>query len=472
MTPMTTQRQITAIFVAAVAIRLGFHLYTGFTADDAFITFRYADNLASGLGFVYNEGQRVMGITSPLFTFLIALGRLVSFPAISMALLISVVASGITATMLFRLARSLRFTHLAALPAIAYMLWPRSLAAETCGMETALFTCLTVAAIYHHHRHATAYSLASATLAVLTRPEGAWLLLLLLIDVAFRHREALLSYIAIPISLLVPWAAFAWYYFGSVIPHSITAKMALYDYIQVEGPLGRFQYVMGFGSPGGWLLAILAIAGAYWLRRKQNFGWIAIAWVVGLIVFYTASGTHLFFWYLAPLYPMYLLLGMAAAPFLCEIARFSPRQYRLAGGWGQAMIVVVLLLGSINPVVYYKSYQDYLEGTHKTIGQYLLQHAKAGELLAAEDIGYMGYVSKMKVLDRDGLVSPETLPYLKSKSPLQLLLDYAPDWVVTSAGSGYNEFTDSAEFLGRYALEQRFGNEKGNSYDLWHKNLR
>ena len=40
--------------------------------DDAYITFRYARNIADGLGFVYNPGQPVLGTTTPLYTMLLA----------------------------------------------------------------------------------------------------------------------------------------------------------------------------------------------------------------------------------------------------------------------------------------------------------------------------------------------------------------------------------------------------------------
>ena len=33
--------------------------------DDAYITYRYARNLADGAGFVYNPGERVLGTTPP-----------------------------------------------------------------------------------------------------------------------------------------------------------------------------------------------------------------------------------------------------------------------------------------------------------------------------------------------------------------------------------------------------------------------
>src|SRR5260370_7749062 len=46
--------------------------------DDAYITFRYAANLARGLGLVFNPSEHVLGTTSPLFTVILAgVGRLV-----------------------------------------------------------------------------------------------------------------------------------------------------------------------------------------------------------------------------------------------------------------------------------------------------------------------------------------------------------------------------------------------------------
>ncbi|MEP7359846.1 MAG: hypothetical protein ABI847_21525, partial [Anaerolineales bacterium] len=43
------------------------------TVDDAYITFRYARNIASGVGFVYNAGERVLGTTTPAYALFLAL---------------------------------------------------------------------------------------------------------------------------------------------------------------------------------------------------------------------------------------------------------------------------------------------------------------------------------------------------------------------------------------------------------------
>jgi hypothetical protein len=44
---------------------------SGFTVDSAFISFRYADNLAAGQGLVYNAGERVEGYSNFLWTLLL-----------------------------------------------------------------------------------------------------------------------------------------------------------------------------------------------------------------------------------------------------------------------------------------------------------------------------------------------------------------------------------------------------------------
>ncbi|UCC50204.1 MAG: hypothetical protein JSV68_13935, partial [Anaerolineaceae bacterium] len=55
----------------SVTLFFGFRQYpTPF--DDAYITYRYARNIALGRGFVYNVGEPVLGTTTPLYTLLLA----------------------------------------------------------------------------------------------------------------------------------------------------------------------------------------------------------------------------------------------------------------------------------------------------------------------------------------------------------------------------------------------------------------
>ncbi|NJM09071.1 hypothetical protein HC891_27060 [Candidatus Gracilibacteria bacterium] len=61
--------------LAALCLLVGFSgaLWPTWLSDDAFISFRYAQNLAQGNGLVYNLGERVEGYTNFLWTLLAAL---------------------------------------------------------------------------------------------------------------------------------------------------------------------------------------------------------------------------------------------------------------------------------------------------------------------------------------------------------------------------------------------------------------
>jgi hypothetical protein len=72
-----------ALLLAALAmIVVWAWLWWPNTIDDAYITYRYAEHVARGLGAVYNPGERVEGFSSPLWMASLAAGvRLGSAPS-------------------------------------------------------------------------------------------------------------------------------------------------------------------------------------------------------------------------------------------------------------------------------------------------------------------------------------------------------------------------------------------------------
>jgi len=462
-----SQRNAGFIFFGAMVVRLAFHLGTGFLADDAFITFRFAENIAAGLGFVYNAGQPVLGTSTPLFTLILSLFAVLGIGTIHGAILVSLTASGITAALLYRFAERLRFGRLAALPALAYMFWPRSIVAETCGMETAFYTLLVTAAFYYCFTRQRYYALAAATLATVTRPEALILLGLIVVHSLVRNRRDWVRIIGIPAVVLLPWAAFATWYFGSPLPHSIIAKLALYSQVGAESPFLHFVTFLGLNQPYGWLLLPAAIGGAYWLYRKQDFGRLEIPWLVLVTAFFTFSRTHLFFWYAAPIYPIYLLIAAAVLPPIVD--RFPQLKAR------QAVLIPVVSLGLVaalsfgtvlTGIDHYHAQQQF-DRVHHEIGRYLRTHTEETAIVAAEDIGYIGYYSQRRILDRDGLVSPEVVPYNRSGAYGELIENYRPDWVVLSTASPISKFVDDPGFRGLYRFEKRFVVSENNQYKLF-----
>src|SRR5687768_3192429 len=62
---------LVGLWVGLVAGLL-FWLFRHYGYDDPYITYRYAGNLASGAGFVYNAGERILSTTTPLYTLILA----------------------------------------------------------------------------------------------------------------------------------------------------------------------------------------------------------------------------------------------------------------------------------------------------------------------------------------------------------------------------------------------------------------
>jgi hypothetical protein len=160
------------------------------TIDDAFITFRYARNLLAGHGFVFNLGERVLGTTTPLYTLLLAglagVTRSVDYPWL--ALLVNSVADLLACLLLVGLGR--RLTGSRAVGLALGGLWaiaPMSVTFAVGGMETSLFVLLLVATAVAYLDRRTRLAAALAALALLTRPDGALLVVPLALDLCLRR---------------------------------------------------------------------------------------------------------------------------------------------------------------------------------------------------------------------------------------------------------------------------------------------
>lgn len=462
MTPF--QRQVAVIFFAAVLVRLLFHHLTGLTLDDAFITFRYAENIAAGHGFVYNEGERVLGTTTPLFTLILSALAQLGTPVIKGALLVSLLSSGLTAVILYCFAQSLGFARLSFVPVVLYILFPRLLPTDTGGMETSLFTLLVTAAFYFQHKRLTFHAVAAAALASVTRPEGVLVLGILLVYNGTKTPKRVVSHMSIPAFVILPWVVFAYYYFGSPIPNAIDAKLALYSRFWTMSFWEDIVFLMGWHHPFGIPLFVLVVVGGWWLRKKRNFGALEIVWLTGMVGSLALSTTLLFLWYITPIYPLYLLFAGAAFPLICSRIKWFNRHIDATARLVLVGIVVILVAANYRTVRSYRSHQDTLETVHHAIGRYLRTHAHDTDVVAAEDIGYMGYYSGLKIIDRDGLISPEVIPYNRSGNYLGLILDYQPDWVVACAQGASSTFLDSSLFVDRYRLREMFCSASGAEY--------
>jgi Gpi18-like mannosyltransferase len=347
------------------------------------------------------------------------------------------------------------------------MLFPRSLAVETGGMETALFAMLVTASFYSYWCERPLHATILASLAALTRPEGGILLILVLLSIAFRSERQFIRCFLTASGLLLPWILFATFYFGSPIPNTIAAKQALYGHLVSASMWDNLVTLLGWRHPLGILSTLLALLGSMLLVTKSTGVRIVVMWMVLLIFGYAVFAKEIFPWYIVPVYPTFLLL--ITGSFMLIGLRVD--WIRLHG---KALMTVVsvamitaILLKDYQVVMQAQASQQTLSSVHQSIGEYLCSHVQTGEIVAAEDIGYIGYFSQATILDRDGLVSPQVIPNNREQDYYGVISDFKPEWVVAGETSRISWFIKSRGFEGTYELRQRFASPDGIIYCVY-----
>jgi hypothetical protein len=229
----------------------------GHCVDDAYISYRYAQNLAEGAGLVFNPGERVEGYSNFLWVLLhtpaLRFGWNPELVSHGLALL-----CGVLVLLLVVHALRRRFgVHNLWLIALALALSATSgyfAAWSVAGLETSLFTLLLLALWYRfvvEQEEQERSWLGSALLSVallLTRPEGIYLALGMVavrLVLAWRSETVGARRSAIALALLVGAVALgyeAWrflYYGPQLFPNSVRAKVGF----GLTPILAGFEYV-------------------------------------------------------------------------------------------------------------------------------------------------------------------------------------------------------------------------------------
>jgi arabinofuranosyltransferase len=240
--------------------------------DDAYISFRYAENWVRGHGLVFNIGERVEGYTNFLWTLLMALGIALGLNPGQLSIVLTLAALVGTFALCVLLARRLLPTD-APLPGFVAA---AALAASytfasfgTSGLETVPAALLVLWAAERAEKGAFLFSGLLGILATLAHPDHSLLYVALgasvaLVPGSLRERGLrLLRYGAPFIGLFVPYYVARWAYYGDFFPNTYYAKNAHLFYFS-QG----LNYVAVCGLIAG-LAGILpfAIHGAIAFRR-------------------------------------------------------------------------------------------------------------------------------------------------------------------------------------------------------------
>jgi hypothetical protein len=449
--------------------------YSHYTADDSLITFRYAENIASGKGFVYNEGEKVLGTSTPLYTLFLALLVKLGLPIGWMARIINICADCLTGTIIFLFLKKFKI-GVAAFAALFYVLFPRVVVWSVSGMETSLYVLFIVLSLYFYFKDDFDLTSLFLGLTILTRMDGIILGLAILIDFIWRYKKIPLKIVLGSFAVVLPWLIFSFVYFGSPIPNSVPGKKALYEGTMWETPKWKiFWEFLFLKTKIGWPLLLLSLAGVYRVLTKTKSYGIIVLWTFLYLLFFFFSGTKIHMWYYVPFYLGYLSLAALGLGLVFEKAEAIWRKMLELSKDGKRILPSLKILGIaflsalciLAGLIYFRQMkhtfkaiaaeQIALEGIHKQIGLWLLENTQPNDMICAEDIGYMGYYSKRYILDQDGLVSPQAIPFNKSRNRLGLLEKYKPPYfVIGFAGPYFSQVIQSDWFKNNYEKRATF----------------
>ncbi len=485
-----TQRYFFTAIAASAVILVLQHVYFHYTSDDAYISYRYARNLADGGGVVWNPGEHVEGYTNFLWVAVLAgmhrIGAdiIVSGRWLGFGLAIAAAAGAYRLTVDLLDGEAGRMAGLVAALLLAasgpWALW------ATAGLEAPLFAALMLLAMLLHLRErpretggeGRGWFPASGMVwgfASLARPEG---VLLFAISGAFKLGDTVVHYrrtsrrgiiagsfaVIGTTATLLAWIAgfalifvpyFIWRFdtFGWLFPNTFYAK--------VGSGLNQYdrglRYLTSFlQQSGGWLLLLVPVALAVSATRRGAMLYaltLLVAWLAYVAI--VGGDSLLLFRFFAPMLPVFFALIAAAAGTLATTIRAErPPSSRL---WPAAFAVVAL--GAIAFTLYPTANEsDRISGERAAvrdrgaIGRWLRDSLPSTTTVAAVPVGAVAYESRLVTIDMLGITDEHIahrdlplgeFPAGHEKYDTEYVLDRQPDIIILFDGLSSSPWTSA-----------------------------
>ena len=411
-----------------------------FVTDDAYISFRYARNLAEHGQLVFNLGERVEGYTNFLWTVtLAALMKLRLQPEVTSRGL-GVLLGGFGLLLTLRLGRTLHEDRPSPWDAVAPLLLAATgafAAWSMGGLETQMFTVFLLAGMWLYLRDLLAWPGAEAPRkwlllsalcfggAALTRPEGVLvfaltalhrLLYTLIGERRFRPRKVEAGWVGIFVLLVGAHFLWRWRYYGWPFPNTYYIKSASGPATVERGLYYLWSCARDYAL---YLLPPLVLLG--WPGRAARglrvlLGYAALVVLPFLVYVARVGGDFMgLYRFLVPLLPLCALLAQES--LRAAAGRAAPRVGRLvpalvvaavvllhAGASVEVSVRQVRATGAdrgIDSIGYLKKFAD----DRALVGKWLGSVAQADDVLSVGGAGAQPYYARIPTLDAFGLTS-------------------------------------------------------------------
>ena len=400
--------------------------------DDAFISFRYAENIAAGQGAVFNPGERVEGYTTFFWVLLLAAGKTIGLSVIPLSRLLgSLFSLGTVLLLLFAYRFSKSISRTAALLASLFLgtcgiftPWASS------GMEVTLFAFLMLLSLLFHIRIRETENpgkwepvLLGVCLAFLslTRPEGLLIAALvpadqLLSGMKKKRRDFLYTGLSFA-ALYVPYYSWRFAYYGYPLPNTFYTKVGS----NAEQIARGLVYFKEFFSPAALLIviALIPLLTGRWFKSHRKLSLIPVILFLFTTYILLVGGDIMpAFRFFTPLMPLICLMGGIALSSLP-----GPRKISIIATAILSVAAVAYNLFEIrhNWFIHNKIQIDQTVSRGREVGLWLKIHARRDAVLATNTAGSIPYYSRLKTIDMLGLndlhIAHRAIPDLGKGNP-------------------------------------------------------
>ncbi len=401
-----------------VGMAWGLH---GYRFDDAFITYRYGENLILGRGMVFNPGERLMGSTAPghllLSAWVYAWVGKAWMPSVMS--LLGCVGWCLQSVAVYRLFRGIGEGYAVVLAMVLAVGGAGSSA--WVAMETHLVVAAGLWAAVMAIEQRWVMAAAWAAVAALFRPDAALWGVLLGGWCLWRAPRQWIASAAVFAAIWGPWLVFAWLYFGSPLPQSAAAK---FQRVGVGGYLFHELRHLASWCLGGIQVFPVVIAvmwglcvwGIVWMGRRAR----------ALLILPFYAGLHLLAylylrpftshaWHLYPALVVFVLCVWCGGFALWETLPQGVWLRRIVSGafvvWGGWYIVQTVDAIRAYPTHYWLGAR---QEVYRDIASYLRVVGKKTQRIASVEVGTLAFYSDQLMHDWGGLITRE-----KTQEPIR-----------------------------------------------------
>jgi hypothetical protein len=480
-----TKKSIILLFLIS-CISVGIYLIfskvvfrISFPLDDAWIHQTFARNLINFHQWAFIPGQLTSGSTSPLWTMLLAVGYLIRLSPYIWTFLLGIILLFLASVLSEFIVRDQLPEYKTKIPWVGIFMateWHLAWAAGS-GMETLFLGDIFLLIYFLSLKKSINWWWMGGIVGVSIwiRPEGVtWLGPILLLMII--KKEGLKKKLANLGQFLTGFLVFIFLYFlfnyslsGTAFPNTFYAKQIEYSIVLKTSYIQRLfsLAILPLKGAGLFLLpgSVLYLIQA--LRERQwniLFGGI---WFFGYIVLYSLllPVTYQYGRYLIPAMPIFFIFGLMG---MIKVLQSNENRFIfrvLKKVW--LFSVLFVSMGFI--FIGGKAYADdvaFIESEMVETSKWIEKNTKTGSIIAAHDIGALGYFGNRKILDLAGLISPDIIPIIRNEKSLAIKLDeLGADYLMTFP-SWYETLSEGKTkvFEGKYSFAVYEGHDHMTVY--------